>query len=200
MNSTRRISTIISFIVICFSFHISIFAQNWDINIVKNINPQNPNSIVWRGATNSSYPLSVGIPVGMWFVGELTKNKKTENKAYQIAGSVAIAAIATEGLKIIINRQRPYEKYNFIYPYDASDKGKSFPSAHTSLAFATATSLSLEYKKWYIVVPAYVWAAGVGYSRSYLGEHYTTDVIGGAVIGAGSAFASSWLSKKFFKK
>jgi len=67
------------------------------------------------------------------------------------------------------------------------------------LAFAAATSVSLQYKKWYIVVPAYAWAAGVGYSRLYLGEHYPTDVIGGAVIGAGSAFISHWISKKIFK-
>ncbi|MGI8951777.1 MAG: phosphatase PAP2 family protein [Chitinophagaceae bacterium] len=199
MKSTQKIFKSVSLIIISFSFQFS-FAQNWDINIVKNINPQNPNSVFWRTTTNSSYPLSIGIPVAIWVAGEVSKNKNLEHKAYQIAGSVVIAAVATEGLKIIINRERPYEKYNFIYPYDATDKGQSFPSAHTSLAFATATSLSLQYKKWYIIVPAYAWAASVGYSRLYLGEHYTTDVIGGAVIGAGSAFASNWLSKKIFRK
>jgi len=33
----------------------------------------------------------------------------------------------------------------------------SFPSGHATLAFATATALALDYKKWYVVVPAYLW-------------------------------------------
>ena len=183
----------------CFSF-IPTTAQNWDINLLKNINPQDPNSALMRGLTNSAYPVSIGLPVGMWVAGQISKNKKTTYNAYELTGSVLIAVVVTEGLKVVIDRQRPYEKYDFIYPYDSSDKGKSFPSGHVSLAFATATSLSLEYKKWYIAVPAYLWAAGVGYSRLYLGEHYPSDVIGGAVIGTGSAFLSHWLSKKIFKK
>ena len=174
------------------------FAQNWDINLLKNINPQNPNSSVWKAATSSAYPISIGIPVGMWVVSKINNDKNTELKSYEIAGSVIIAAVMTEGLKVVVNRQRPYIKYPLdIHPYDNSEQGKSFPSAHTSLAFATATSLSLECKKWYIVVPAYAWAAGVGYSRLYQGEHYPSDVMAGAAVGAGSAFLCHWLNKKF---
>jgi undecaprenyl-diphosphatase len=175
------------------------FAQNFDINLLKSINPQNPNSIVWKTATNSAYPISIGVPVGMWVIGEISHNKTTESKSYEIAGSVIISAIATEGLKVIINRQRPYIKYPLdIHPYENSEPAQSFPSAHTSLAFATATSLSLEYKKWYVTVPSFAWAAGVGYSRLYQGEHYPSDVLAGAVLGAGSAWLSHWLNKKYF--
>ncbi|HEY2727385.1 MAG TPA: phosphatase PAP2 family protein [Parafilimonas sp.] len=173
--------------------------QNWDINLLRNINPQNPNSFVWKSFTSSAYPLSVATPVGIWIDGAVNHNKKTEYEGYEIAGSVIIAAGATETLKIIFNRKRPDEKYNDVYPYQY-ETGQSFPSGHASLAFATATSVSLEYKKWYIVVPAYAWAAGVSYSRLYLGEHYPTDIIGSAVTGAGSAVISHWISKKIFKQ
>lgn len=173
-------------------------AQNWDINLLRSINPQHPNSFVWKGLTSSAYPLSVATPVGVWIDGAIEHNKKTEYKAYEIAGSVIIAAGATEALKIIFNRKRPDEKYNDVYPYQY-ETGHSFPSGHASLAFATATSVSLEYKNWYIVVPAYAWAVGVGYSRLYLGEHYPTDIIGSAFTGAGSAIISHWISKKIFK-
>lgn len=153
---------------------------------------------MWKGFTNSAYPLSFATPVGLWIDGKIEHNKKTEHNAYEIAGSVIIAAGATEAMKIVFNRERPFQKYSDVYPYQA-ENGQSFPSGHASLAFATATSLSLEYKKWYIVVPAYAWACGVGYSRLYLGEHYPSDVIGAAVTGAGSAIIAHWISKKMFK-
>jgi membrane-associated phospholipid phosphatase len=107
--------------------------------------------------------------------------------------------VATEALKIVINRPRPYLKYNDIYP-DEIDDGSSFPSGHTAIAFATATSVLLTAKKWYYVVPAYMWASGVGYSRIYLGQHYPSDVFAGAVVGAAGAYASHWLTEKIFLK
>jgi len=182
----------------CFFISPSVNAQNWDINLLRSINPQNPNSAVWKGFTNSAYPISVATPIALWVDGKIEHNKKTEHNAYEIAGSVIIAAGATEAMKLIFDRPRPVEKYDDVYPYQY-ETGQSFPSGHASLAFATATSLSLEYKKWYVVVPAYAWAFGVGYSRLYLGAHYPTDVIGSAVTGTGSAFISHWISKKIFK-
>ncbi len=182
----------------CFFITSKSIAQNWDINLLRSLNPQNPNSFVWKGFTNSAYPLSLATPVGLWIDGKIEHNKKTEHNAYEIAGSVIIAAGATEAMKIVFNRERPFQKYSGVYPYQA-ENGQSFPSGHASLAFATATSLSLEYKKWYIVVPAYAWACGVGYSRLYLGEHYPSDVLGSVVTGAGSAIIAHWISKKIFK-
>ena len=182
----------------CFFIATNSKAQNWDINLLRSINPQDPNSVVWKGFTSSAYPLSVAVPLGLWVDGKIEHNKKTEYNAYEIAGSVIIAAGATEVMKIIFDRARPYQTYTDVYPYKYED-GKSFPSGHASLAFATATSVSLIYKKWYVVVPAYVWAFCVGYSRLYLGAHYPTDVIGAAATGAGSALLSHWISKKIFK-
>ena len=197
MNRIKKITLSLSFTV-CFFISIKSNAQNWDIDLLRIINPHDPNSFVWKGFSASAYPVGIAVPVGVWIDGKVQHNKKNQYRAYEIAGSVFIAAGATVVMKVVFDRERPYQKYSEVYPYKYED-GRSFPSGHTSVAFAAATSVSLQYKKWYIVVPAYAWAAGVGYSRLYLGEHYPTDVIGGAVTGAGSALLSHWISKKVFK-
>ncbi len=57
----------------------------------------------------------------------------------------------------------------------------SFPSGHTSSSFAFATAVAANNKK--LGVAAYVLAALIGFSRIYLGVHYFTDVLAGAVLG-----------------
>ena len=189
----------IAFLVLsCFVFATKTNAQNWDVNVVKALNPIHPNSFVAKGLSASVYPIGIAVPVTTFIIGEIKKDAKTKKQAYEQIGSLAISTIIAEALKKGINRERPYQKYAGIYPYQY-EAGESFPSGHTTIAFATATSLSLQYKKWYVVVPVYAWAVGCSYSRLYLGEHYTTDVLAGAAIGTGSAFVSHWLTKKIFK-
>jgi membrane-associated phospholipid phosphatase len=97
-------------------------------------------------------------------------------------------------LKKSVNRNRPYVTYPFLQNYKI-ENDSSFPSGSTSVAFSAATSLSLSYPKWYVIAPAALYASGVGYSRLHLGVHYPSDVLAGAVLGAGSAFVSRRLNK-----
>ena len=198
MNTIRY--RLLCILVFTGCFFVSASAQNWDINTLKNINPQNPQSGVWKGVSKSVYPLSLASPAALLATGFIKKDKALQQKGWEAVGSLVINTAITQGMKYTINRQMPFEKYPaLVYPYEFDDS-PSFPSGHTSTAFATATTLTLEFKKWYVAVPAYAWAAGVGYSRMYLGEHYPTDVIAGAAVGAGSAFLSHWLTKKIFKQ
>jgi len=153
-----------------------------------------------RGLSGSVYPVSLATPISLLATGFIKKDAGLQQKGWEAVGSLAVNTVVTLGLKYTIDRQRPYEKYpGEVFPY-SRETDPSFPSGHTSTAFATATTLSLEFKKWYVVVPAYAWAAGVGYSRMYLGEHYPTDVLAGAVVGAGSAWLSHWATQKLFHK
>ncbi len=182
----------------CFLFFNFTVAQNWEVNWLNNMNPDHPNSNFQINISKSVYPFALATPLSMLSVGLIKKDKKLQHQSFKIIGSLLINTAITQGLKYAINRQRPYEAYpTIINPYNI-ETDASFPSGHTSTAFALATSISLQNKKWYVVISAFAWASSVGYSRMYLGEHYPTDVFAGAVIGIGSAYLSNWLNKKLF--
>lgn len=62
----------------------------------------------------------------------------------------------------------------------------------------------MAYHKRHVIVPSFVWASGVGYSRMHLGVHYSNDVFLGAIIDSGLAYLSykmnKWINKKRSKK
>lgn len=176
-------------------------AQNFDIDLLQDIN-QNRNSgndKLFNGISKATYPTSFALPVFELGIGIIKKDRKLQQNALFTTASLIGAMGTTYILKKVINRPRPYEKYPFIEHY-YTDTDSAFPSGHTSAAFSTATSLSLHYRKWYVVVPAYAWASAIGYSRMHLGMHYPSDVAAGALIGAGSAFVNykiqHWINKK----
>lgn len=141
--------------------------------------------------SRSSNCISFGMPVSLMAVGLISGNKITQKHALYIGESILINAAITTAIKNTVRRPRPFVNDPTIIPADAAGSF-SFPSGHTSQAFATATSLSIAYPKWYVIAPAYLWASSVAYSRMYLGVHYPSDVLAGALVGAGSA----WLTYK----
>ena len=142
--------------------------------------------------------VSVLCPISVYGVGFIAKDSTLMRKGIYVAGTMAISATLTYALKYSINRKRPFEAYDFI---DKQSKGggPSFPSGHTSNAFATATAMTFAFPKWYVAVPAFSWAGAVGYSRMHLGVHYPSDVLVGAAVGAGSAWLGHWLNKRLFQ-
>jgi len=152
-----------------------------------------------RGISNSTQMIGTMIPLSVLAAGLVTNDKTTIKNGLYMAESVAAATFVTYGMKYSFHRDRPF-KTNPDIIAAGDGNSPSFPSGHTSVAFAAATSLTLAYRKWYIAVPAFAWAGSVGYSRMYLGVHYPTDVLAGAAIGAGSAWlmykANKWLFKK----
>ncbi|MGZ3788381.1 MAG: phosphatase PAP2 family protein, partial [Bacteriovorax sp.] len=71
----------------------------------------------------------------------------------------------------------------------------SFPSGHTTTAFAFASFVASEHP-WYVGVPAYVMASYVGICRMQDNYHYLHDVLAGATIGMSYGIALSQSSKK----
>jgi undecaprenyl-diphosphatase len=187
-------------LITLFLVTISIQAQSIsEVNTLRRINPDNPNSALWNNLSNTSKYISVGVPVGYFVAGLIHNNKDLKQKAAYTAATILLNTATTTLLKNVVKRERPYNVYTGIFP-DKIESDYSFPSGHTSSAFATATSLAITTKKWYVAVPAFAWSAGVGYSRIYLGQHYPSDVIMGALVGTSSAFVCHWASKQLLKR
>lgn len=146
---------------------------------------------IFQQVSNSTNYISLLVPLSVLATGYARGEKITVQKGWCMAESLVASSLVTWGLKFTIRRNRPFTTNSFIVSASTGG-GPSFPSGHTSEAFATATSLTLAWPKWWVAIPAYAWAATVGYSRMYLGVHYPTDVAAGALVGAGSA----WLMYK----
>ena len=177
------------------------FLQNLDIDILKNINLNRNENLdpTFEFISNTVTPISIATPILISSVGLLEKNKNMTHDGLFIAETLVVSTLITTVIKYSVNRPRPYETYPFIDNVIYAN-GPSFPSGHTSAAFATATSLSLSYPKWYVIAPSFLWASSVGYSRMDLGVHYPSDVLIGAVVGAGSAYLCYFINKKVFSK
>jgi membrane-associated phospholipid phosphatase len=192
----KQLSIVFLFILM----HFSVFAQNTDIEMLRKINLGRDRNLdnTFVFISNSVTPISVLVPISIFFEGYSSRDSVLKNKGLFIGTTLCVSAAATVALKYGVNRKRPFVTYPDIQK--VADAGSySFPSGHTSDAFATATSLSLAFPKWYVITPSFLWACSVGYSRMDLGVHYPSDVLAGAIVGAGSAFvcykANQWIHK-----
>jgi len=96
-------------------------------------------------------------------------------------------------ISIFIQRSRPFEIGLGENIYGSVWTVGSFPSEHTTIAFAIAMAVFLTYKKFGTIL--LVLAAIVGVSRIYVGIHYPLDILAGALVGLAMAYASvKWIT------
>jgi membrane-associated phospholipid phosphatase len=178
-----------------------IFSQNIDIRILRAFNsPETlPSDDLFRFISDSDPYIVFAVPAFMATAGLIKHNDNLIRNCCVEVAATAVCGGITFLLKYSVNRDRPFITYPDIKKKSYAGT-PSFPSGHTSGAFATATSISLSYPKWYIIIPSYTWAGAVGYSRMHLGVHYPSDVLAGALIGSGCAYLTFKINQKLLNK
>lgn len=134
-----------------------------------------------------------------------TEQSEWFTAATMYAETLLIANGIKELTKLAVNRTRPYMYYDAsTFPEDDIDEGdwaNSFPSGHSTIAFASATFTSYTFSKYFpeskwripITAGAYSMAIGVAALRLSSGNHFMTDVLAGATIGTLTGILVPWL-------
>jgi hypothetical protein len=123
-----------------------------------------------QGQMIGSSPFQMGGALATYTIGRITGSRRTAQVGAELFRAQTVAQLTTYAMKYTFLRTRP-DGTRF-----------SFPSGHTSVAFASATVLQRNFG-WKVGAPAYAVAAYVGGSRMQTRRHYLSDVAFGAVLG-----------------
>ncbi len=149
-----------------------------------------------KGIQYFADPGSIVIGVSFYGIGRLGHWKALADLGLHGTEAVAISGLLTGVLKDALGRARPYvsadtnpNDFSFARGVHHGGGYQSFPSGHTTAAFAAASVVTSESQRWWphgiwVVAPVmYGGAALVGVSRMYNNAHWASDVVLGAAIG-----------------
>lgn len=164
---------------------------------IRNKNPSLQN--ISKFVTNTGGPYEAITLSALATYGFFFKNEKLKTSALLASQSYLISAVTHSIFKVFSGRQRPFfydpnsvevePKFNGPFHKSFTDKngkkiGSSFPSGHTSGAFAAATVFAMEYRdRPWVKILAYGSASLIGASRIAENKHWFTDVLTGAALG-----------------
>lgn len=123
--------------------------------------------------------------VAFYGYGLIDENDKIRKLAVKLTEATFLATSITVITKTVVGRGRPYQQesqYSFN-PFTFDNDYNSFPSGHTSLAFAYSTVMANQVDNAFWKIGWYSLAGLVGYARIYHNQHWFSDVLMGAAIG-----------------
>ena len=133
----------------------------------------------------------LGITGSIYAIGLISDSKKLRNTARLTVESFLVSGLITTVLKSIIGRARPYAKEgNQSYHwFQTNDAYLSFPSGHSTIAFAASTVFANQLDTWWGDILFYGLASGAAYARMHKDAHWFSDILLGGGIGYLSAKA-----------
>jgi membrane-associated phospholipid phosphatase len=133
--------------------------------------------------------------MALWGIARLARLPAMADITFHAAEAVVVGSAASQMIRGPLGRSRPHvtnhtDQYDFK-PFNGfrDFDHRAFPSIHTASAFAVATVYALETRRrapratWIVAPIAYTLAAGPALSRMYTGQHWASDILGGAIMG-----------------
>ncbi|PYJ03070.1 MAG: hypothetical protein DME25_13610 [Verrucomicrobia bacterium] len=126
---------------------------------------------------------SAAVRGAFYLGGELFKDPSAKSVALDgLSASIIASGLIAQPLKYTFGRNRP-NKGHGAYVFQPFSGNDSFPSGHTTQAFAVATVISEHYDSLWVQGASYGLASMVGYARLNHNAHWASDVVAGAAIG-----------------
>lgn len=136
-----------------------------------------------------------GAAILSYGIGRLVHSSTTADVALHTAESTILTSAISQVIRGPVGRERPSispdDQYKFQFGKGFTNfNNRSFPSLHSAVGFAAATALSAEIHErnpnasWWVTPVAYTIAMVPGLTRLYLNQHWTSDVVSGAFVGA----------------
>ncbi len=140
----------------------------------------NPNTTVSNVLTGGF----IATPVALYGVGHFTSNEHARETGLLGAESLIDGVVVEQGMKLIFWRERPsVDSGRGRFFQSSAGTDSSFPSSHTVLAWATASTIATEYPNAWTQILVYSGATGVSLTRLMGQQHFPSDVLVGSAAG-----------------
>lgn len=136
-----------------------------------------------------------GAAILSYGIGRLVHSSTMADVALHTAESTILTSVISQTIRGPLGRQRPSispdDQYRFQFGKGFTEfNNRSFPSLHAATGFAAATAVSAEIHErnpnasWWVTPVAYTVAMVPGLTRMYLNQHWASDIVSGAFVGA----------------